>query len=183
MKMTFIILFLFLVVGLRVNASQIPEDLSIISVENIEDLQPVITYQRENTATIYDFVWLENEETTAIIFAGISGFFYLDLTADELSARQLGTYNVYSISINPVSQIIALADGRMVHLINPETGEDVAVLTHDFAISAEFSQDGNLLATGDGAGGIKIWDTTDYELIHNLQAEFDHSCSKLKTVN
>jgi len=164
MKMTFIILFLFLVVGLRVNASQIPEDLSIISVENIEDLQPVITYQRENTA-------------------GISGFFYLDLTADELSARQLGTYNVYSISINPVSQIIALADGRMVHLINPETGEDVAVLTHDFAISAEFSQDGNLLATGDGAGGIKIWDTTDYELIHNLQAEFDHSCSKLKTVN
>lgn len=179
MKKMLLLMFYILLVEIQLDANLFPENLDAITTDNIENLQSIIVFENENAAAINDFVWFEAEAINTIIFGGVSGLYYLDLLSEELTPIRLESHTVYSISVNNSSRIIAVAGENSIQIIDMQTWDELHIVEHSFATSVEFSGDGDLLATGDSRGLIRVWDTDKFELLYELESEFDNAVNDL----
>jgi eukaryotic-like serine/threonine-protein kinase len=89
----------------------------------------------------------------------------------------------YRLAVSPDSRrpVIAAYGSLSVKLLDADSGQQLATFEgHSYGvISATFSPDGKILATGDAQGIVKLWDVGSQKEIASIKAHLDHVSSMM----
>jgi WD40 repeat protein len=85
-----------------------------------------------------------------------------------------GRHNAFSLAISPDGRTLAIGHLKVVTLWDIFTAKQLAVLHgfEEYVCGLSFSKDGGLLAAGNNAGEIQIWDVHTLTRLHSVQMEF-----------
>jgi len=92
-------------------------------------------------------------------------------SGEELSSLKLQGGPIYIGAISPLVNVFAVdGPGHAIQLRSLQDGQILHEMSghSSFVMSFTFSSDGNLLATGEDNGTIKVWDVETGSLVHSL---------------
>ena len=87
----------------------------------------------------------------------------------EGATARLGKGSINEIAYSPDSTRLAVASSIGIWMYDPQTGEALDLLAPNTGVdSMSFSPDGQILATGNGDGNVRLWHATTGELLQTI---------------
>jgi hypothetical protein len=130
-------------------------------------------YDLNLTSTVSDMMWYETDQSQWLVLGTTSGVFFIDITQGNAIPVEIYPDAAYSIAIDSATNILAVGSRNAIHLINLTTGDEIQSLDRSYVLALAFNMDGSLLAAGDGAGQIGVWETDNYNLLYTFETEDD----------
>lgn len=179
MKRRVFILLLLIMLSVGVKAETSFSDTDVIDLINVDLIQILATYDLGDIGIVNKVIWYE-DDMPSLFVASTVGLFQLEFSDDELTSIERFADPVFDVALNASPNVLAFTDGRMIHLLELDTGDYLSPLEHRFSLALAFSADGNLLSSGDSSGLIHIWEAENYEELFTLIAEDDNAVDDLE---
>ena len=128
-----------------------------ITGDNVTNLDLLATFPSQGS--IYDFVWLDTENTVAIASVGGVCIIKNPISDTESTITQIVASPVFSIAYNHVDNIVAFVDGYTISIYDISENMIITTVEQDnVPIQIAFNSILEFWAIGYGNGDITLWD-------------------------